>query len=145
MAATDSTDTLQADPALPSAQDLREITQTGVDYIESWYTGDAARMRSCLHPDLVKRFVMRDPARETTVLRTTSADRMRQLTEDGEGTHLADADKTHAVTILDAFGAIACVKVVSHEYVDYLHLARFDERWLIVNALWAFRRLPPGP
>jgi Putative lumazine-binding len=26
--------------------------------------------------------------------------------------------------------------VVSAAFVDYLHLARFDQRWLIVNVLW---------
>ncbi|MEO8287228.1 MAG: nuclear transport factor 2 family protein [Chloroflexota bacterium] len=127
----------------PSTQDVQEIVRTGVDYIESWYTGDAERMKGCLHPELAKRFVMKDPDSGATLLRTTTAQRMYELTGQGEGTNLPEASKTHEVTILDAFRNIACVKVVSHDYVDYLDIARFDERWLIVNALWDMRHPDP--
>jgi Putative lumazine-binding len=40
------------------------------------------------------------------------------------------------VIVLDAFRDIATVKVRSAPFVEYLHLARFDNRWLIVNALY---------
>jgi len=33
----------------------------------------------------------------------------------------------------------ASVKVLSEPFVDYLHLARFGERWLIVNVLYERR------
>jgi hypothetical protein len=126
--------------SIPSAEELQEIIRTSVDYIESWYTGDAERMRSCLHPELAKRSAMKDAASGQPVLRTTTAERMYRLTLQGEGAGLPEQDRTHEVTVLDAFRNIACVKVVSHEYLDYLHVARFDERWLIVNVLWDLLR-----
>jgi hypothetical protein len=41
--------------ATPS--DSTAIMATALDYIEGWYTRDAARMERALHPHLVKRFL----------------------------------------------------------------------------------------
>src|SRR4051812_29458938 len=52
-------------PAFASAQtsaDSAAIRATAMDYIEGWYSADAARMERALHPELAKRIVMTDPA-----------------------------------------------------------------------------------
>jgi hypothetical protein len=123
----------------PSADDLQVIIGAGVDYIEAWYTADAERMKACLHPDLAKRSIWKDPSSRARVLRSTTSQRMYDLTQEGGGSDVPEADRKYEVTILDAFRNIACAKVVSHEYVDYLHIGKFEERWLIVNAIWDFR------
>jgi hypothetical protein len=28
--------------------------------------------------------------------------------------------------------------VDAHDWIDYLHIARWDDRWVIVNVLWEF-------
>jgi hypothetical protein len=55
-------------------------------------------------------------------------------TASGEGTGF---DPLQEVTVLDVFGDIAAVMVRSEPFVEYLHLARFGDRWLIVNALYS--------
>lgn len=40
------------------------------------------------------------------------------------------------VTVLDVFRDMATVVVRSEPSVEYLHLARFGDGWLIVNALY---------
>ena len=42
----------------------------------------------------------------------------------------------YVVTVLDAYGDIATVKVLSTDYVDHVQLARFGERWQLLNVLW---------
>lgn len=121
---------------VPAPEDIAAITRSSVDYIESWYTADAERMRRCLHPDLAKRGVRRDPRTGEWVLRHTDAARMVRLTQDGQGTETPPPDRKYRVTVLDVFRNTASTKVLSHPFVDYLHLARFRERWVIVNALW---------
>jgi hypothetical protein len=37
------------------ADDREEIRKTALDYVEGWYSGDAARIGGALHPQLVKR------------------------------------------------------------------------------------------
>ncbi len=97
-------------------------------------------MRQCLHPDLAKRGIRRDPSTGELVLRHIDAAGMVPATAEGRGTETEPANRKHHVTILDVFRNTACTKVVSYPYVDYLHLARSGPRWLIVNALWEPRR-----
>jgi len=48
------------------------------------------------------------------------------------------------ITILDLADNIASVKVVSEPFVDYLHLAKLDGKWSIVNVLYEDRAPVPG-
>ena len=52
----------QPDIDPPSPEDVEAITAVARDYIEGWLDSDEARMRRCLHPELVKRTIYRDPA-----------------------------------------------------------------------------------
>ena len=40
------------------------------------------------------------------------------------------------ITILDFYEDMASVKVVFTGWIDYVHMARFNGRWVIVNVLW---------
>jgi hypothetical protein len=40
------------------------------------------------------------------------------------------------VTILDIYGSAASAKIYASGWVDYLHLAKWNGRWVIVNVLW---------
>ena len=54
----------------------------------------------------------------------------------GGGKKTPAASQRKDVTILDRFENAASVKVVASDWVDYLHVARIDGRWVIVNVLW---------
>lgn len=43
------------------------------------------------------------------------------------------------LTVFAVDGNIASAKVVFGEWIDYLHLARFDGRWVIMNVLWQMK------
>jgi hypothetical protein len=123
-----------------SRDDLEAITAVARDYIEGWLDGDESRMRRCLHPDLVKRTIYHDlDSRDWQLGRTADAEMMAGWTRDGEG-RTTDADeRAFEITIQDAFRHIASVRVLSHPYMDYLHVAKIADRWLIVNVLWELR------
>ena len=40
------------------------------------------------------------------------------------------------VTVLDIFGNAASAKIIASDWIDYLHLAKWNGRWVIVNVLW---------
>jgi hypothetical protein len=42
------------------------------------------------------------------------------------------------VAILDMTDRISCVKIVSEKFIDYLHVSKDEERWVIVNVLWDY-------
>ena len=128
---------MKTEPGVRAAPEDAEAVRRAVqDYFQAWYTGDANRARRCLHPDLAKRRVAYDPASGTWILRHVDARRMVQLMEQGGGSNLPEADRWQDITVLDVVKDIASAKFVSHEYVEYLHLARFGQDWLIVNTLW---------
>jgi hypothetical protein len=120
-----------------SDRDRKQITAAATDYIEAWVDGDAERMAGCMHPELIKRSVSPDPTTGGCVVRTLSREQMVGFTRDDEGA--ADGGP-YEVTILDAYGDIASVSVLSSTYVDYLQLARCGDRWLLLNVLWQHRQ-----
>jgi hypothetical protein len=119
--------------------DLTAIRQAALDYAQGWYEGDAERMRRCLHPELAKRAILRDPQTGHERFSHLGQQRMVEKTEQGGGSEDVPAGKrTYDVMILDVCGDIASARADTTEYVDYLHLARSQGRWLIVNVLWAY-------
>ena len=129
-------------PSVPSAtpEDLKAITETARDYVEGWFTADAERMRRALHPELVKRTIWHDiSGNRWNVEPALTAETMVRYTQKGGGSALPDPEKSFEIVILDIFRHIATVKVSSHPYMDYLHLANMDGRWWIVNCLYELR------
>lgn len=112
------------------------ILVAAADYIESWLDGDSQRMARCLHPDLVKREVVHGDSETGSTLETMTRDEMVAATAQGSGRRYA---RPYDAGILDVFGDIATVRVLSSVYMDYLHVAKFGDRWLLVNVLWQRR------
>lgn len=107
------------------------ITSTVLDYFEGWFDGDVVRMERAVHRDLVKRWPGDDYAASLGI---TTAERMIQLTEQGEGKDVVD--RRIKVTIEDVYEDIANVTVHSAPYHEYLQLVRTRDGWKVANALW---------
>ena len=116
-----------------SPEDREKIVAAATDYIESWIAGDGDRMAGCMHPELVKRSVELDPQTGDSIVDTLTRAEMVAETAAGEGA--VDAGP-YEVSVLDGYGDIATVSVLSAAYIDYLQVARFGDAWLILNVLW---------
>lgn len=112
-----------------------EITRTVLNYAEGWYEGDAGKMESALHPDLAKRRIETNEQGRSRV-GELSAMGLVQMTRPGYGKNTPKAEQKKDVRILDVFGEIATVRLEMRDWVDYMHLARSNGRWQIVNVLW---------
>lgn len=121
-----------------SPADAAAIKQTALDYIEGWYEGNAERMERALHPELAKRIVQSDPNGRSR-LGQMSAMTLVQGTRNGGGKNTPKENQQRDVTILDVFENAASVKVVASDWVDYLHIAKSNGRWVIVNVLWELK------
>jgi hypothetical protein len=119
--------------------DRAAIRQAALDYIEGWYEGNAARMESALHPELAKRIVRTNPQNRRSQLDQMSALSLVLGTRRGGGKDTPLARQQKDVTILDVFENAASVKVVASDWVDYMHLAKSNGRWVIVNVLWEMK------
>jgi len=133
-------------PAQTSASDAdkEDIKQTALDYIEGWYEGNPERMERALHPDLAKRIVMTNP-QGWSQLQQMSAMGLVQGVKRGGGKNTPKEKQQKDVTILDVFNNAACVKVVASDWIDYLHVAKWNGRWVIVNVLWELKQPQPQP
>ena len=132
---------VRAQSTTGSDADKAAIKQTALDYIEGWYEGDAERMERALHPELAKRIVRTNPQGQSR-LDQMSAMSLVQGTRRAYGKQTPKEKQQKDVTILDVFENAACAKVVAADWVDYLQLARWNGRWVIVNVLWELK--PPA-
>lgn len=121
--------------ASASDGDKAAITATALDYIEGWYEGNPERMERALHPDLAKRIVMTNPEGRSQ-LQQMSAMGLVQGVKRGGGKNTPKEKQEKEITILDMYRGAASVKVVASDWIDYLHIAKFNGRWMIVNVLW---------
>ena len=129
--------TTQAQTTVSDA-DKAAITQTALDYLEGWYAGDAERMERALHPELAKR-IMRTNAQGQSRLEQMGAMTLVQYTKRGGGKNTPKDKQQKDITILDVFGNTASVKAVAADWIDYLHIAKSNGKWVIVNVLWEMK------
>jgi hypothetical protein len=112
------------------------IVRTALDYSDGAYSGDADRMARAVHPDLNKLvFVRRAPAMGVaTVYSTTSGlvemTRMAVLKMEPE-------KRRTEVSVLESTGDVACVRLRTSQWCDYLQMVQDAGQWRIVNVLWA--------
>ena len=122
-----------------SSADAAAIRQTALDYIEGWYEGNAERMERALHPELAKRIVRTNPQNNQSRLDQMSAMSLVLGTRRGGGKDTPKDRQQKDVTVLDVYEGAASAKIIASEWIDYLHLAKFGGRWVIVNVLWELK------
>ncbi|HVO71086.1 MAG TPA: nuclear transport factor 2 family protein [Aggregatilineaceae bacterium] len=116
--------------------DVDSIVATATDYAMAFYVGDrgerAERIKRVLHPLLAKRSPSHIISEGKFYEWTTPY--MIQIAGDSvtnpEGRHKCE------VKVLDISGNIASVRLDADWGVDYMHLAKLDGQWKIVNVLW---------
>ncbi len=112
-------------------EDHSAIRQTVLDYIEGWYVGNAGRVERSLHPEMTKKKVSTNPNTAKSSLEQTGA--MTLMKETRCVTRTPKKDRQKDIIVLDVFENAASVKLVASDWVDYLHLAKFDGIWVTVN------------
>ncbi len=119
-----------ADPATVTA-----IEATCLDYVDGQLEADPERVARALHPDLAKRRVIGDTPYERLGLRRMSKEELVELTRQG-ALKTPKEQWNRSCRVLDVTGNAASVRLETPWFVDYFHMGKFGERWIIVNALW---------
>lgn len=124
-----------------TAADSAAIRATALDYIEGWYTNDAARMERALHPKLAKRMVWADSAGKSHLVDLTALELIQ-----GTRQHppVPPSERRRDVQILSAFGNAAVVRIDAQEWVDYLQQIKWNGKWKIINVVWEDRPEVPA-
>lgn len=113
------------------------VRQAVLDYVEGIYNVEPARIERSVSPNLAKLGFYRPPAE--TAYRPGRTMAFQQLVEiaktyNKEGKLKKDARKH--VEIYDVMDQTATVKLTAEWGIDYMHLAKIDGKWMIVNVLW---------
>lgn len=114
--------------------DVDQVIAAATDYLDAFYSGTAqerrARINGVLYPDLAKRA----PAyMRSGLMLNISYSEMGRIAE--RSVH-EDRPIPYSVKVLDVTPRMASVRTDADWGVDYIHLAKLDGDWKVVNVLW---------
>ena len=121
----------------PVDADREAVRQAVLDYVEGIYNVEPARIERSVHPNLAKLGFYRPPAE--VAYRPGSKMAFQQLVEIAKTYNKAGKlrkDAPKEIAIFDVLDQTATVKLTAEWGIDYMHLAKIDGKWMIINVLW---------
>lgn len=117
--------------------DREAVRQAVLDYVEGIYNVQPERIERSVSPNLAKMGFYRPPAE--SAYRPGRSMTFQQLVEisknfNKDGKLRKDAPKD--IVIYDVLDQTATAKLTADWGTDYMHLAKVDGKWIIVNILW---------
>ena len=121
---------------------MKELTQTDqeavkeavLDYVEGVYEVNPARIERSVHPDLAKRgfFVNDQETTESTMSFTEFLEHTKTYNKNGQ----FPPDAPKEIIIYEILDHTASVKLIAAWGIDYMHLAKYHGKWMIIHVLW---------
>jgi hypothetical protein len=129
-----------AAPATLAAQasaDSAAVHAAVLDYVEGFYQGDSTRLVRSIRPEVMKYgfFVPRDSTRYQGEP-MSFAEMNAYANNVKRNNRLAPATAPKEIELLDVQDQTAAAKLTAWWGTDYLLLAKYDGRWMIVHVLW---------
>jgi len=122
--------------------DQREaVKQAVLDYVEALYEADSARIERSVHRDLFKLGFERDKEGTYKPYRMTYQE-LYDLAARWNKTGRIPKNSKKEIVVYDVADQTASAKLTAMWGIDYLHLAKFDGKWMITDILW---QTPPRP
>jgi hypothetical protein len=128
--------------SVQQSSDRRAIERAVLDYVDALYQVKPELVDRAVHAALAKRGFVRNADgdyRESTM----SFDQLRALSTTWNAQRAVDPRTApKQVVILDMLDQTASAKLVASWGIDYMHLAKYDGQWKVVNVLW---QVAPAP
>jgi len=119
-----------------SSADYEAAKRAVLDYVEAVYEADPSKIERSVHHDLNKGgFFKKDAGAVYNFTSMTFTD-IVELSKNYNKDSRIPEDAPKDVIIFDMTGQIASVKLVAWWGIDYMHLAKYEDKWMIVNVLW---------
>jgi hypothetical protein len=126
---------VNAQPQTDVDKDKLAIKQAALDYAEGYYEGSGERMQRAVHPLLFKRGLVTVSPQGEPFLVFMNSEMLIDAARGGRGK--IDPDKRNiSFEVLDLNQNTATARIFTVQFNDYLHLAKIDGQWRIVNVLW---------
>ncbi|MEI6886575.1 MAG: nuclear transport factor 2 family protein, partial [Bacteroidota bacterium] len=117
--------------------DSAAIITTALNYGDGFYSGDAVRMEKAIHPDLNKVCPMTLPQTGKTFFIYSTYSNLIELSRAKAGL-TEEPNRKISVKVLKINDNVACARLTSASFNDYLEMVKIDGQWKIVNVLWTF-------
>ena len=120
-----------------SAADTAEIKEMSLGYLVALQQLKPELMKRVMHEKLAKRTVGYDRETKSEQPQETTYDEMIAFAAswNKSGTKFP-FNPSNEVVILDIYQRMATVKLISDNWVEYLHLIKLNGKWKIINLLW---------
>lgn len=119
-----------------AAAEKEAVRQAALDYLEALYEVAPARIARSVHPNLTKRGYYLKKGENTYSEATMTYQQLYDLAGKWNEKHWVPKDAPKEVIVFDVSDQTASAKVVAQWGIDYLHLAKYNGKWQIVNVLW---------
>ncbi len=117
-------------------QEREAVKQAVLDYVEGVYNVDPSRVERSVHPDLAKGGFFQKEGEMGYNFTSMTFAQMVELSKNYNKDSRMSQDAPKEVIIFDVTDQIASVKLIAWWGIDYMHLAKYDGKWKIVNVLW---------
>ena len=129
-----------------SATDKEGVRKAVLDYVEGFYEGDTVKLVRSIRPEVVKYGFYIPKGKETYAGEAMPwAEFLSYANGIKKSGKPAPATAPKQITILDVADQTASAKLTAWWGIDYLHLAKFDGKWMITQVLWQSPPRPPSP
>lgn len=115
-----------------------QIRESILDYVEGVYDADTTKIYRSVHPSLVKRGTWYDnQIRNYVPVDEMDFHQLVQLTKtwNSNGRN-ANSSSIREIIIYDITDKTASAKLTAVWGIDYMHLAKLEGKWYIMNVLW---------
>lgn len=121
--------------AAQQPDDREAVKQAVLDYVEALYEADSSRIERSVHRDLFKLGFERDKEGTYKPYRMTYQE-LYDLAGRWNKTGRVPKNSKKDIVVYDVADQTAAAKLTAMWGIDYLHLAKFDGKWMITDILW---------
>jgi hypothetical protein len=120
-----------------SKKDTLEIRNKSLGYLIALQQLKPDLMNEVMNDSLNKATIGYDRESKKEYARATTKTEMMTFANNwNKANNQFPPKPNNEIEILDIYNRIATVKIISDNWVDYLHLIKLDGEWSIINILW---------
>ena len=119
-----------------SSSEEAAVRAAVLDYVEGVYEVAPERIERSVHPEMAKRgFARRSPDQPYREIPMTYEGLVKLAGSYNENGHIGE-DAPKEIEIYEVLDQTASIKLTAQWGIDYMHLAKYDGQWKIVNVMW---------
>ena len=131
---------LNANEKTRSQNESDAVKKTARDYIENWFDADAAGLDRVLHKEFAKRSVFPDEKTNEEFFLNQKKEDLIKGAQNYRGNIVPKNKRKISIDVFFVYGDMASACIETATFIEYLHLARTNSEWKIINSIYAPRQ-----